>query len=566
MAISPFSESSQFEQGNLSDGFYASGSAGSIGEDPGTFSKALQDKSQIRLSFTVSTTVQMPANTSSIYYYNPSQKKWNLPTQSLGDYHGPFDKFSFPTQWNGSTASGSVSPGYTNGSLFTEDAKGFSPYGNPIVSGSNSIYSQTTATNVFSHTNGNLNDMFASSFDTQKIKNKYIELETADYTKSVQRSDLYVPSENEVFTIPIDQPFLIEKAVVEIPFCFGSSWFNDRTVTTNADFSGSKYNDKFITGLINRRFFDRGGPALTLGIFCKKKFGKSYVLDLITTGTITHTDDQGLSVDVRDTPPNLVPYAGGYSGILCVTSTGVETPAVSVSKNIGSTFTGSVVVKLTSSNSNGLQVIFSQTGNWSSKTTTQTKAYFADLFSSQTNIDEPSISNTYFIPSDVDPFGRGMTGFSPSGGSIFGGEYATGKRSVFDTRQIKNYFYISDSTKRQAAITKINALIDSYNTTYAQPPYIIRTTNFGFSSSTNSPYLIKPGEQLVLAITKSRPAVTGSAFNIANSTDANTGRGALLSYAPFTGSLSGHDVQLATGSINITFYGSYVKQGNSYIP
>ena len=28
----------------------------------------------------------------------------------------------------------------------------------------------------------------------------------------------------------------------------------------------------------------------------------------------------------------------------------------------------------------------------------------------------------------------------------------------------------------------------------------------------------------------------------------------------------GHDVQLNTGDINITFYGSYVREGNKYIP
>lgn len=571
--IKPFSEVALFEQGNFSDPFFATGSLPTIGDDE-TFTTPLQNKEQFRLSFAIDNSVVMLPKSSSVYYFNVAKKQWNIPTASIFDNIGPFSKFSFPTQWVGSAFSGSISPYYTNGSLFTEDAKAFSSHGNPIVSGSASVYTQVTRQSPYteySHSNSLLNDTLASSLDTTKIKNKYIELETTDYSKSVQRSSLYTPTNEETFTLPLQQPFLIEKAVIEIPFGFGSSWFQDRTVTTNADFSGSKFDNKNLTGLLQRRFFDRGGPALTLSIFCKKKYGNGYLLDLIASGTITHSEDEGLSVDVRDTPSNLVPYVSSYTGILNISSTGIESPAAVVNKPANSTFTGSIPVKLTAANSNGIQVIFSQTGNWqsSTNTTTEAKAYYENLFSSEFNIDETVFGSTYFIPTDVDPFGRGMTGFAASGGSIFGGEFVTGQRDVFNTRRIKNYFYISSSIKRQEAISKINALIDQYYVANGNKvPYVIRTTNFNFSNSSASPYLINPGEQLTLAISKSRPAITGAAFNIANSSDANVGKGSLLAYTNFTGSNpnDGHDVQLITGSINITFYGSYVRENKEYAP
>ena len=76
----PFSEANLFEQNNNDDPFYATGSIGSIGETPGSFSSALSNKDQIRISFSVETRVQMLSNSSSIYYFNIKDKKWNIPS------------------------------------------------------------------------------------------------------------------------------------------------------------------------------------------------------------------------------------------------------------------------------------------------------------------------------------------------------------------------------------------------------------------------------------------------------------------------------------------------------
>jgi len=44
------------------------------------------------------------------------------------------------------------------------------------------------------------------------------------------------------------------------------------------------------------------------------------------------------------------------------------------------------------------------------------------------------------------------------------------------------------------------------------------------------------------------------------------GKGSVNFVVPFTGSNAGHDVSLTTGDIHVTFYGSYVREGKSYVP
>lgn len=115
-----------------------------------------------------------------------------------------------------------------------------------------------------------------------------------------------------------------------------------------------------------------------------------------------------------------------------------------------------------------------------------------------------------------------------------------------------------------------DALVDMSTTPGPSPKTIgamIVGADFpNFSANKDSPYLINPGEKLVLAISKTRPAVSASGHDIPNATAALTGRSRLVRHVPLIGSVTGHDVTLATGSINITLYGSYVRQGSRYTP
>ena len=96
-----------------------------------------------------------------------------------------------------------------------------------------------------------------------------------------------------------------------------------------------------------------------------------------------------------------------------------------------------------------------------------------------------------------------------------------------------------------------------------------------FSSNKASPYLVTPGDKLVLAVSKTRPAISASVIDIPDAVwpggdgvmkYADVGANVMQSYIPATGSVDGHDVTLQTGYVNITLYGSYVQGGKSYIP
>lgn len=579
--MKPFTEYALFELGNESDSFFATGSRISLGEDGG-FATPLRNKEQIRFSFSVKNSVRMLANSASIYYFNIEDGQWQIPVNARKDLVGPFGNVSYPTDW--SNPSGSVSPFKTVGSLFSEDAKGFSAYGNPLASGSSSPYIQSITQH--SHINGILNDetnlVEIISFKSNKVSNASVNIMTHDYPKSVQRSSDYTPSKSESFIVGNQYPFLIEKAVIEIPFCFGETWFQDRTATVSGDWRDSRFGSSFIqaaTGtyasdrLRNREFFDRGGPALTVALFSQKGYGSGSILDLIASGTITHSDDT-LDVDVRDSPADLSTYrrVPAYPrGVIALTALGIESPAAVIKKEgISTFFTGTVKAKLEASVSNGIDLIASINTFWNGTTQGKdaAKSYYANLLTQRyykIGDSEISTQQLQLIPADIDPYGRGMSGFSPSGGSIFGYEYNTGGFTL-SADKYQNPYYVSNVTRRNKLINYIHAYIDNYWTTYSSTPVVYTTSKISFSSNKSSPYLMNPGEKLVLAISKTRPALSGASFVIPDAASANTGTGYITAIYPLTGSVNGHDVQLATGSINITLYGSYVRNNSEYKP
>ena len=121
----------------------------------------------------------------------------------------------------------------------------------------------------------------------------------------------------------------------------------------------------------------------------------------------------------------------------------------------------------------------------------------------------------------------------------------------------------------------ISTIDDFLNTNYPTAPYPSRVlghvysiANIDFGSSRPSPYLLHPGDKLVLSISKTRPAISGSKFtmNVQPNSNADIGRADRLdSYSYFTGSMDGHDVLLNTGSINMSFYGSYIRGNGGYV-
>jgi hypothetical protein len=83
-------------------------------------------------------------------------------------------------------------------------------------------------------------------------------------------------------------------------------------------------------------------------------------------------------------------------------------------------------------------------------------------------------------------------------------------------------------------------------------------------SKKKSPYLVYPNQKLILAASKTRPTHEHYSINV---TDIDTGKGTLLSSSYFNPlPPGGHDVQFNSGSVNMTFYGSYVRANSEYTP
>ncbi len=120
----------------------------------------------------------------------------------------------------------------------------------------------------------------------------------------------------------------------------------------------------------------------------------------------------------------------------------------------------------------------------------------------------------------IDPYGRGST-TDPCGRSIFGKEYTTPQISTFN---------IQSNNKK---------LFGSPPTNVSDYPEV-----WSFDSNVPSPYVIYPKDSLMLTLSKHRPVISVN--------------GAYTSLGAPTGS---HDFVVLEGNINITLFGSLLREG-----
>jgi len=408
-----------------------------------------------------------------------------------------------------------------------------------------------------------------------------------DYSKSVERAEIYDASSDELIDFEIQYPFLLEKAVFEIPVAAGSTWLGDRTITSLAIGSGTYSSTQTMP---NSFYIDSGGPCVTLSLFSQKKYGTKLIRDLVLSGTITSNQDT-LSSFI---PRNFGARAEGNVPVVMLEPSGIPNPSGIITGT--STFTGSVIIRTRPEISNGVNGVTSGlfiVANLSSLPplppelasvafTVQDFLTHVERLMSKKSVRLKEIlglpvnllTSEFFTVTSLDAFGRGMTGFSPSGGSIFGGEYTTPQRdlqSEYNRNEFtQNPLYTPDQSVITNTIQQLSSTLDTaYKSVspastgaYVQLMY---QTNF-FGSIKPSPYLINPGDKFILAMSKTRPAISASGHNVPNPAAVDTGFQTLTRQINITGSLSGHDFCLNTGSINITLYGSYVRAGNSYTP
>lgn len=487
--IKPFGEHQRFDLDTKNIQFFKSGSSLDVGEK---YDTPLWSKTQVRFSLPVHNTTKLFETKAAIYYYNSLAKTWLLPDNSTAT-----GKSDIANPINDSL-----------NSRVLEDHRGFGPIGNIISSGSLTVVNTGSAV---ARSVGS--DVYINHQYTQQYA---IEALFQQFEKSVTINQEYAATNNEVIQLQITEPFLLESAVVEIPFAAGEGWFNTKTTSflplTTTGFGA----------------FDFAGPGLTFALFHQVKMGSQLRRDLILTGTITHNEDliqsiacsnfPSLSSEFQIRPEGYLSYASEPSGV--------------VKKNYGSTFTGSVTLKTEPLASNGVVVRMSKDMNSGNAESNRTQVLNLVDQEYLTIVSGSGANSIGYNIAYVNSFGRGATN-SQSGRSIFGKEYVTTQNVIVNTNKIKNPFYLTGSSR-----TNMSSSIAGSNTfrAVAAIPLI---------SHVKAPYILLPGDTLVLAIAKSRP------YYYSNYE---------LGGPESSGSIQ-HDLQLITGSINVSLFGSLQKEG-----
>lgn len=514
--IEPFSEYKLFENdaSAATDPFFTSGS--NIDQVGDGLSQPLKAKTQIRLSFPVNHSVVPLGNTSSIYYYNVREASWNVPQNS---------SYILPDVAITNTS------GRSKGDLvldlsadsaqrrILEDHRGFGPIGNSLASG----------THVPSGPGDQTDAAIGSPYSVQNVTNAI----SKEYTKSVTVADDYRATVDEVFRLPINQPFLIERAIIELPFAAGDGWFQDMTTC--------------MVPLDNvPGAFDFGGPALTVALFNQTIAGARSRRDLILSGTFTHYNDSvGNEIVFSSFPPISSTFQirpRGFQAFNAVPG-GVVMP---ISTSSGYTFTGSVAIKCEAQVSNGVivRLEMAMTG-----ATAQTnKQGVLDVFNtSEITLGNKTLPNymqsTYIAY--INNFGRGGSGFDPSGRSVLGKEFAT-YHEITAQGKIRNPFFIS-ATRGGATTSSFTGIPTQFSDAIRNGSTFRFEAAIPLESCRPSPYIVRPGDTLVLAISKTRPVFFGSQ----------------TPHPKTSGSIT-HDVTLLTGAINMVLYGSMLREGKEF--
>lgn len=516
-SIEPFSEYKLFENdpNNDDDPFFVSGSR--IDQLGDGLSQPLKAKTQIRLSLPINYNTVLFGTASTIHYYNKRAGAWEVPQNS-----------SY-TISNGASTNDSGKPkgdmvpfrdGDASALRIIEDQRGFGPIGNILASGSHNKSG-----------NGDQTDAsIGAPYNTLNVTTAL----NKSYPKSITVNEDYRATVDEIFQLPINQAFLIERAIIELPFAAGDGWFADKTMclsTIESDPRGG---------------FDFGGPALTIALFNQTIAGSFSRRDLIFSGTITHTYDNvnelicsnftPLTSTFQIRPRGFQAYGAVPGAVVVPVSSGAT----------GNTFTGSVAVKCEAQVSNG--VIARLEMAMTSSDLQANKSGVIDVFNTAQITLASQVTSHYsqscYI-AYINNFGRGGTGFDPSGRSVFGKEFATTSEL---TRQgkINNPFYLTGTNGGAVSPTFVGIPAQ-----FSQS--IVNGTTFKFEAALSlegyqpSPYLVQPSDTLVLAISKTRPVFLGS-----------------QAPSPKTSGSIQHDVQLITGSVNIVLYGSLLKEGREY--
>jgi len=548
---------SQYNYNTISDEteFYLTGSSMDL-FGPG-FDGPLKSKTQIRFSLPVNRQTTLSPLTSSFNYYDKGLNRWVLVDPT--GYRPPEASVVFQ---------GISSPYDAHDNIYynrvMETSRGFDAVGRKIVSGSRQVDYNivTSTTGVVSY---QTDDVIGLTYNkrTAKNKNEFAQALSKQYGNSVTDNPRFFPKATQQMEVNIEEPFLVEKIVASIPLYAEDEWFEDRT-TCIRPFGDIGPARRTASGSM-----DFGGPALTFAVFCPRKApGVSY-LDLIASGTITHEFDDKSEVFLGRED------GMSYHSLRPVGFRSFSNPTTVLSATLSNgvyKYDGNVKLEIAASIAGGISYLrndrslFSGSTNYVTgnvqKATELLTSEFLDTAGDDYNnndYDNTTYSNyeqrsSRIHVQNVSPISRGTSKFEFCGNSILGGTIAYTNNEAI----VKNPLFVG------ANLPSSYAAIMAADSNFCFDAVMQYST----VDSRVSPYLLMPGDKLTFAISKTRPVAhrmryTGDADRF--EVPVTSGRYAnFYQHHHLTG--SHNTVLLNTGSIEVTLYGSYVREGRGYNP
>lgn len=581
-------EQKNYEVTSSTSAFYTTGS--SVEEFGAGFSSPLKSKTQILLSLPVNRQTSMPSLTSSMYYYDSSLLQWIMPhpsgSRNIGEVKS--DVWDVNNFLLGNLDIDSNMSKARDSYRVTATSIGFDAIGRKIVSGSSTVapdvsddfYTSDPALGSVLNVSASINVSDIYDYSSLGYRKQYgDEAISREYSKSVWIAREYVPNKSQKIELSIAEPFLLEKLNVKLPLSINGEWFNDMTTCKRAVTVDDTYSlsNSLVNANVSGRFkgpIDFGGPAITFALVCHRGFGNVNYMDLIASGTITHTKDaraevvlqkdagaQGYSLRPQGfysfSNPSVVIDGGAsnsFDGKVSMNITPAIAGGITIARidrsNLSSSYTAVGTIDPVKVSSNRGRVVQLLTTEFLSTFATPANNYSQRNYSTNENL-YPKRSPLVIVQS-VSPLSRGSTGMEFNGNSILGGTIA----SYAAEQIIKNPLYVAPTGSLPSAYTtKIDG--DADFTCDAISVYSL-------VDNQKSPYLLLPGDKLTLILSKTRPVIHKVTHGKNPSYEEDIFGRRYFEHALLTGSHG--TVMLNTGSIDLTLYGSYVRQGVEFNP
>lgn len=521
--------------------YVGSWGSGSFIDTTTQFSLPLSSKEKIELKFPINTKISLLSNTASIYYYNKETQTFNWPINDL--------------------TSSIVSPYYANTITNNRcEAKGYSFLGTSHISSSQYFADNNELVTVLTSTT------------TNKIGAKIFNNLIKYHDNSIFQNQKFNATNSEQITVNLDHPFLVEKALIQVPIEAGKKWFFDGTCF------GCRTNSGSVGMSSNQHQYLAGGPAVTVSLM--NQIGDQFkTRELILKGTFTHSNDINKNAIILEQSGS-----EAQPGYATISATGLKSFGIDpegVVQNDGSNqFTGSVNLFCTSKIDNGC--IVSNMFNLASTTKTNSSAekQFSTVNSLINNVDSFNLNEnnvTQLFDGEIQQtkianvYAYSSIGRSKAGIGLYKNQYAqnstimgdfnlyspTGGDLALNENVIKHYKLTNNLYS-----SSINLSVPTTSSAYNNVYYTMATYA---GTDRAAPYILYPNDKLIIGISKYRPAIAGPVTGL-------SGSATFVRYindlnSEFSGTITEHDIKIGKGDISITLFGTYLSNDKqTFIP